>query len=70
MKQPIKPNTTELRPQLGQTEARSELEDEWAPICTPDRSLDAFRLSEPGSGDSTIADWVAAAKLAMRADAS
>ena len=62
MKQAIKPSTTELRPQLGQNEAHSELEDEWAPVGTPDRSPAAFQLSEPGSGDSTIADWVAAAR--------
>ena len=64
MKQNIKPNTTELQLQLGQIKAHSELEDEWAPISTPDRPPAAFQLSEPRSDNSIIADWVAAAKLA------
>ena len=54
----MQPTPSTIKPLQEASEA------EFAPFGTPDRSLDAFRLSEPGSGDSTIADWVAAAKLA------
>ena len=39
-------------------------DEEFAAVGVPNRSLVSFQLSEPGSGNSTTADWLAAAKSA------
>ena len=54
-----------IKPQEGAIQAVLEpFEDEFLPVCLLDGPIDAFLPSEPGSGNSTIADWLVAAKLA------
>ena len=62
----MQPTPGTVKPQEGTIQAVLEpFEDEFLPVCLVDSSMDAFLPSEPGSGNSTIADWLAAAKLAM-----
>ena len=55
---------TRMHQQMFPAQYELGADEEFAAVGVPNRSLAAFQLSEPGSGDSTIADWLVAAKLA------